>query len=272
MGALDNYLLNRTPESPDILSVSELCHENTKLHPATGFLLAPKSDFSRSELLQMTKGYKRYPYARKIELPGEDEWPDTGQAFDEVIKKRRSVRNFSNTPITLAELSKVLFQTYGISGEIPMSGGGSHRLRTAPSGGALYPAEIYLGVRKVESLEPGIYHYQVSNHSLEALQLFDPTEKLSEVLCGQEYCEQASVVFLISGFLARTQYKYGERGYRYVLLDIGHLAQNLYLSCTALDKSIMTTCGFFDDLANELLQIDGKAETMMYAAFVGQKD
>ncbi len=253
------------------VSISELYHENTKLHRDTGHLNSPKSDFSRAELRRMAQGYKKYPYAKTIKLPDEDTWPEGKRGFDEVIKSRRSVRTFGETPVSLPELSKMLFQTFGITGEIPIPGGEGQPLRTAPSGGALYPAEIYLAVRNVDGLEKGLYHYQVSNHSLETLKIFDPTEKMAEALCGQEYCEQASIVFLISGFLARTKYKYGERGYRYVLLDIGHLAQNLYLSCTALDFGIMTTCGFFDDLVNALLKLDGDSETIMYAAFVGSQ-
>ncbi len=257
--------------SSEAVSISEMYHENTKLHRETGFLLAPKSDFSRAELRQMAKGYKKYPYAKIINLPGKESWPKGKNDFDQVIRERRSVRTFGKTTVSLPELSKILFQTFGITGEIPIPGGGAQYLRTAPSGGALYPAEIYLAIRNVEGLEKGLYHYQVSNHTLEVLKLFDPTEELAEALCGQEYCDQASVVFLISGFLARTKYKYGERGYRYVLLDIGHLGQNLYLSCAALDFGIMTTCGFFDDLVNKLLKIDGISETIMYAAFVGKQ-
>ncbi|QPJ60710.1 MAG: SagB/ThcOx family dehydrogenase [Candidatus Nitronauta litoralis] len=257
--------------STDIFSISELFHENTKLHLDTGFLLAPKSDFTRSELRNMAKGYKKYPYAKIISLPGKETWPNGINDFDQVIKERRSVRTFGEKPVSLPELSKILFQTFGISGEIPIPGGGAQYLRTSPSGGALYPAEIYLAIRNVEGLEKGLYHYQVSSHSLEVLELLDPTEKLNEALCGQEYCEQASIVFLISGFIARTKYKYGERGYRYVLLDIGHLGQNLYLSCAALNFGIMTTCGFFDDLVNKFLKIDGTSEAMMYAAFVGKQ-
>jgi SagB-type dehydrogenase family enzyme len=75
----------------------------------------------------------------------------------------------------------------------------------------------------------------------------------------------------MSGVLARTKLKYGERGYRYALLDIGHLGQNIYLSCTALDLAIMTTCGFYDDEANQLLRIDGVDEAVMYVAFIGMR-
>jgi len=92
-----------------------------------------------------------------------------------------------------------------------------------------------------------------------------------EVCCRQEFVRQASIVVLISAVLERTKLKYGERGYRYALLDIGHLGQNIYLSCTSLELAIMTTCGFFDDEVNKLLRIDGVDETAMYVAFIGKR-
>ena len=144
-------------------------------------------------------------------------------------------------------------------------------MQAGHSGGALYPAEIYLGIRRVSGVEPGIYHYNVPDHALELLKPGDPTEKLHEACCQQEYAKQAAVVFLISGVFQRTKRKYGERGYRYVFLDVGHLGQNIYLSCTELDLAVMTTCGFFDDVANKLLRIDGIDEATLYVAFVGKK-
>ena len=109
------------------------------------------------------------------------------------------------------------------------------------------------------------------NHEIELLIPGDPTEQMYEVCCQQEFVHNTSIVIIMSGVLARTKLKYGERGYRYVLLDIGHLGQNIYLSCASLDLAIMTTCGFFDDEANKLLRIDGVDETVLYVAFVGKR-
>ena len=99
----------------------------------------------------------------------------------------------------------------------------------------------------------------------------DPTKSLYQACCYQQYVHQAAVVVLISGVFQRTKRKYGERGYRYVLLDVGHLGQNIYLACTALGLAVMTTCGFFDEPANELLRLDGIDESMLYVAFIGKK-
>jgi SagB-type dehydrogenase family enzyme len=256
---------------PPPLSLSELYHENTKLHPLTFQQMMPSSDFSRADLQAMSRAYKQYPNLPRVKLPAIEGIDQNGRTFDEVLSSRRSVRDFADLELDLDDLSKILHQSYGITGELPGKGGFRQDLRSAPSAGALYPAEIYIAVRKVAGVEPGIYHYNVPHHEIELLIPGDPTEKIFEVCCGQEYVRQTSIVVLISGVLARTKLKYGERGYRYALLDIGHLGQNLYLSCASLELAVMTTCGFFDDEANKLLRIDGVDEAVMYVAFIGKR-
>jgi SagB-type dehydrogenase family enzyme len=259
-------------EKTHSISLAELYHENTKFHPLTtpepG--KTPSESYSTSEIRAMSRAYKQYPSAHRIRLPKVESLPASKLSFDDVISSRRSLRNFSNAELNLNDLSKMLFQSYGITGEMTLSGGITQYLRAAPSAGALYPAELYLGIRRVTEVEPGVYHYNVLNHELELLIPDDPTEDLYQICGQQEYARQASVVILISGVIQRTKRKYGDRGYRYVLLDVGHLGQNIYLACSAQGLSVMTTCGFFDDEANKLLRLDGVDETMLYVAFVGK--
>jgi SagB-type dehydrogenase family enzyme len=253
------------------VSISELYHENSKLQPSLPTTMIAAGNYTETEILAMGRGYKQYRLAPQIKLPETDNLLPNDKSFEEVVASRRSVRDFFDKELSLNELSKLLHQSYGITGEVTRPDGGTIPLRASPSGGALYPAEIYLGIRRVSGVEPGIYHYNVPDHALELLKPGDPTEELYETCCQQEYTRQASVVFLISGVLQRTKRKYGERGYRYVFLDVGHLGQNIYLSSTALNLAVMTTCGFFDDVANKLLRIDGIDETTLYVAFVGKK-
>lgn len=263
------YVLGPEKEE-ETISISELFHENTKLQPKT-LNFVPISEISSTEMQTMACAFKEYKLSLKFSLP-ESKTESTKQiSFNEVISSRRSVRNFANKKISINELSTILMQTYGITGSIPIPGGGTQNFRASPSAGALYPAEIYLGIRKVEGISPGLYHYNVPNHELELLREEDPTAKLKEVCCNQEHIEKASVIFLISGVVARTKSKYGERGYRYMLLDVGHLGENLYLSCTSLDLAVMTTCGFFDDMANDYLKINCIEETMLYVGVIGKK-
>jgi len=256
---------------PAPLSLSELYHENTKLHPLTAQQMIAPGNFSTDDLHAMSRAYKQYPSLPRVKLPLVESPPQNGRTFDEVISSRRSVRDFANLDLTLNELSLILHQSYGITGELPGKGDFRQNLRSSPSAGGLYPAEIYIAVRKVSGVEPGIYHYNVLNHEIELLIPGDPTEQMYNFCCGQEFVHNTSIVIIMSGVLARTKLKYGERGYRYVLLDIGHLGQNIYLSCASLDLAIMTTCGFFDDEANKLLRIDGVDETVMYVAFIGKR-
>lgn len=252
------------------VSLSEIYHENTKLHPEMGLDMIPSENFSASEIHAISKSFKHYPWAAKVKLTDQRTCSNGEVNFDEVISSRRTKRDFADEGLDIDDLSKILHQSYGVTGQAIHPGGEIQYLRASPSAGALYPAEIYLGIRKVHPLDAGIYHYFVPNHELELLKKGDPTEELFRVCCRQEYARQASVIVLISGVLNRTKRKYGERGYRYALLDVGHLGQNIYLACTALNLAVMTTCGFYDNEANRLLRIDGIDESMLYVAFIGK--
>jgi len=249
-------------------SLSELYHENSKLRPLPG--AAPPSSYTLAELHAMARAHKRYRLHPQVSLPTVQDLPGNGVAFDEVVAARRTRRGFADADLGLGEVAKVLHQSYGITGELRVAGGGVLRLRAAPSAGALYPAEIYLGVRRVAGLAPGIYHYEVPKHALALLQAGDPTEQLCDVCCWLDQVREAAVVLLIAGVMQRAKRKYGERGYRYVLLDVGHLAQNLCLAGTALGLAVMTTCAFFDDAANQLLRLDGVDDTVLYVALLGK--
>jgi SagB-type dehydrogenase family enzyme len=251
-------------------SVAELFHENTKLHRSTALPAVATDSYGARELDAMARAYKRYRLHPQVPLP-EVPVGTGGPPFCEVIAERRSNRNFTPEPLSLSEVSTILQWSYGITGEVGAPGGGVQRFRAAPSAGALYPAEMYLGVRAVQGLEGGIYHYEVPVPALALLDRGDYTDRLYEVCCRQEHARQAALVILISAVVERTKRKYGDRGYRYVLLDIGHLGENLYLACTALGLAMFTTCGFYDDEAADLLGIDGCDEAVFYVAFIGRK-
>jgi len=251
-------------------SLADLFHENTKLRRAmpAGADPADSTDgYGVRELEAMAQAYKRYRLRPKVRLP---QPTAVAPSLPAVMASRRSRRSFSPEPLELDELSAILRWSYGITGGTALPGGGVQRFRAAPSAGALYPAEIYLGVRAVRGLDAGLYHYEVPDSSLALLTRGNPADLLREICCGQKQAREAAVVVLISAVVERTRRKYGDRGYRLVLLDIGHLGQNLYLACTALDLAIVTTCGFFDDEAADLLGIDGCDEAVLYVAFVGR--
>jgi SagB-type dehydrogenase family enzyme len=254
-------------------SIAELYHENTKLRPTAGTAteLVPATEYTIHEIGAMTRAYKRYAMHPQHPLPRANERDAGGPTFDEVVSTRRTVRSFADAELDFPTLAKLLRQACGVTGSATAPGGGRFAFRAAPSAGALYPTEIYLGVRRVDALTPGIYHYEVVPDSLALLVPGDPTDALERICCNQPYPRVAAVTFLLTGVLERPRRKYGERGYRYMLLDTGHVAQNLCLSATALGLAITTTCGFFDDLANDMLGLDGLEEAALYVAFAGRR-
>lgn len=250
-------------------SIGALFLENTKVRRHLAAPGPAESDYDLAEIHAMSNAYKRYRQRPKIELlavPLEREWP----SVPETIRSRRTRRAFATDELTLTEVSSILQLAYGITGHARLPGGGRQPFRAAPSAGALYPAELYLAVRNVSGIEAGIYHYEVPDNQLAQLSAGDPGQRLAEVCCGQQYPQEASLTVIISAVIQRTIRKYGDRGYRYVLLDVGHLGQNLYLICTALGLSLVTTCGFYDDEAAELLGIDGCDEAVLYVGFIGR--
>jgi SagB-type dehydrogenase family enzyme len=251
-------------------SLADLFHENTKLHRGTVSGSNIAQSYTVREIEALARAYKRYPLHPQIALP-QVPVGAAGPTFAETIAARRSRRDFGSRQLELAELSAVLQWSYGITGGSTMDGGAIQQFRAAPSAGALYPAEIYLVVRSVGGLEAGLYHFEVPDASLALLNRGDPTGRLHEICCRQEHAREAAVVVLISAVVERTKRKYGDRGYRYVLLDIGHLGQNLYLACAALDLAISPTCAFFDDEAADFLGIDGCDEVVVYVAFIGPR-
>ena len=269
---MSRVLSPRAAFAPPDDAISELYHENTKLMRRTfgGANARIPVEYTLNELAVITRSFKEYRMHPRVALPAVHDLPRAGRSFDEVVAARRTVRGFAADELEVAELGKVLHQTYGVTGGMPFAGGGVHGLRAAPSAGALYPAELYLGVRHVAGVAPGLYHYEVRDHALAQLEENDVTERLHEACCFQEYARTAAVVVLIAASLQRTKRRYGERGYRYVLLDVGHLTQNLLLAATALGLAAMTTCGFFDDVANDLLRLDGVEEAVLYVAFLGR--
>lgn len=186
-----------------------------------------------------------------------------GLSLEEAIERRRSRREFSGAALDLIELARLLFAAQGIT---QVEGG----LRAAPSAGALYPVEVYAVVHAVRGLEPGIYHYLVHKHALETRQSGDFRSALAEAGLGQAHLSQANVAFVLSTVPARTRWKYRERTERYMLLEVGHIGQNLCLAATSMGLGACPVGAFWDDELNRLLGLDGVKETAQYIIVVGK--
>lgn len=211
--------------------------------------------------IKKPSGVKTYPEVKVIKLPQPDY---KGLTLEEAIKKRRSRRNYSSKPITFSQLSQLLFSAQGITGKMY-----GISLRAVPSAGALYPFEIYLIVNNVENLEKGIYHYSSLRHSIELIREGDFRREIVQAGLNQKMLGEAGVVFVLSAVFGRTYFKYGERGYRYIYMEAGHISQNIYLQATSLGLGSVSVGAFLDKEVNQLIGIDGKEEAVIYLHPVG---
>ncbi len=210
--------------------------------------------------------YKRYPDAEKvIALPK----PDTagGKGLWEIVAKRRSGRSYSQEPVTLEELSQLFWACQGITAQR-----GGFELRTAPSAGALFPIETYLVINNVDAVEPGVYHYDVRRHRVEQLKAGDFRVPVAAAALGQRMAATAGVVFVWTAVTARNKSKYGERGYRYMYLDAGHIGAHVSLAAEALGLASCAIGALFDDEVNDLVGADGVQETAVYMMAVGRPE
>jgi SagB-type dehydrogenase family enzyme len=183
-------------------------------------------------------------------------------SVERALRERRSVREYRPAPLTLAEVSQLLWAAQGVTAR-----GG---LRTAPSAGALYPLELYLVTGNAENAAAGIYHYLPETHRLVSKARGDARGKLVRAALGQESVEQAAVVLVFAAVEERTTGKYGERGVRFVHMEVGHAAQNVLLQATALGLGAVVV-GAFDDRGVQRALGLPEGEAPLYLVPVGRR-
>ncbi len=183
----------------------------------------------------------------------------------ETFYRRRSIRSFARErTLPLAFLASLLWATQGITAE----GAGTY-LRSAPSAGGLYPIETYVIARAVDNIDAGIYHFRPHKFDMELIKRGDFAWALSQAALGQEMIADAQATFVWTAVAARSMWKYRQRAWRYIYMDAGHIAQNLYLAGTALGLGVCAVGAFFDDRVNALLDLDGIEEAAVYMGAIG---
>lgn len=208
--------------------------------------------------------FKTYPRFDKIYLNNAD--VSKGK-LREIIKKRRSTRQFSGLSISKNELYYLLSSSSGL---INLGKSIDDSRRPYPSAGARYPLEVYPLIQNCNGIDKGLYHYNVKENVLELLLKEDLGKWLIKVTGGEKWVEKAAVVFIITGVLDRTRVKYSDRGYRYVLLETGHLGQNICLLATEIGLGSCCVGGFIDHEVNKLLDIDLQKEVALYMIAIGK--
>ncbi len=172
---------------------------------------------------------------------------DSKESLGQLLQQRRSVREYSSESLSLSELGQMLWAAQGITHP--------RGLRTAPSAGALYPLELYVVAGNVSGLEAGVYHYQIHKHRLALHVAGDKRQALGQAAYMQTWLSEAPVVFVFSADYKRTSKKYGKRAKRYVHMEVGHAAQNLFLQAEDLGLGSVVVGAFFDEEVAELLQL-----------------
>ncbi|MHC4646006.1 MAG: SagB/ThcOx family dehydrogenase [Planctomycetota bacterium] len=237
--------------------IGDKFHQQTKYNPA-------KMPSHSLDWASQPELYKRYPSCEGIKLP--HFWPERWQtSLQEALRARKSIRSFPDKPLWAGHVSYLLWASTGIQ---RFEHG--HEFRTAPSAGALYPIETYLIANNIDTLDKGLYHYSIKPHCVEQIKKEDLRAAIAAATLGQSMCAEAAVVFVWSAVFQRCKWKYGQRAYRYVYLDAGHIAENLALAAVSLNLGSCEIGAFYDDQVNEILGIDGVNESAICMAAIGR--
>ncbi len=188
----------------------------------------------------------------------------------EAIRRRRSHRAFTPEPLTLEELSFLLWATQGISRVIEGGGRVVRTLRTVPSGGARHPFETYLLVNRVAGLEPGLYRYLPLEHKLVLLSAAADLVDKVHAASRDQFVKESAVTFIWTAIPYRTEWRYSMLSPKIIAQDSGHLCQNLYLASEAIGAGTCAIGAYDQAKIDPILGVDGEEEFTIYMAPVGK--
>jgi SagB-type dehydrogenase family enzyme len=244
-------------------SLWALFHENSKAGRYDDF---PPTRFVSQQMEHMLQAlsFDQYPL---IELPTSRAPMQLGLA--EAITSRVTARGLAPCRLTLEQVGTLFHYAYGITRDnedtvYPRP------FRTVPSGGALYPLELFFHSTHVEDLEAGLYHYNPTCSALRFVRYGDDSRRLSEALVQRRLALDVSLMVFVTAVFERSAFKYGDRGYRFTLLEAGHVAQNLNLVTTALGLGCVNIGGYADRQIDDLLGLDGVAHSTIYMVGIGK--
>jgi SagB-type dehydrogenase family enzyme len=263
-------LMNSHPAEPDRLF--EVFHENTKHFWSestdTGERIGRYLNAERS-IRETASNYKVYRLLPRIELPAAEPLP---QPLSTAMAGRVSVRRFGGEPVTLQALSNLLYHSLACNRQAfsVKVKDVTVRFRSYPSGGGLYPVEMYPILLHVAGVPRAVTHYDPVNHRLNVINGdVDPAAFAQALVSNDGIAESAAFAVFMSGVFERTVVKYGDRGYRLCLLEAGHAAQNICLSAVSQGLGTLAYAGYDDDAVAQWLDIDGLNEAVVHAVFGG---
>jgi len=206
---------------------------------------------------------------RRLTLPDPQSLNLGDMRLREAIETRRSLRTYSEKPLSLDELSYLLWCTQGVKPESTSK----FTLRTVPSAGARHAFETILLINRVDGLESGLYQYAAASHELIKWEsAADITDQVMAACLDQRIIGNSAVTFIWVAERVRMAWRYGERGLRYLYLDAGHVCQNLHLAAETISAGVCAIGAYNDDALNDLLKLDGSSQFVVYLAGVGKRE
>jgi SagB-type dehydrogenase family enzyme len=257
------------PDGPMLDDPAEAYHEASKIYPSFA-----GRDTSGVRLLESTpqlqlsavRGVKRHPQRPVVALP-RPRLPDVSLA--DAVQRRESRRTFADESLALEQLATVLHTAYGVTHSTRLPGNRRGQpLRSVPSGGALYPLELYVLAARVDGLDGRLYHYDPWRHGLECLPA-GADHPVAELTAYPDLLEPAAALVVVTAMFWRTRFKYALRGYRFALLEAGHVGQNVALAAAALEIAALPVGGVYDRRLEEVLGVDGVNESVVYVFALG---
>ncbi len=209
------------------------------------------------------------PNTHRIKLAPPETWQSVVKdaRLDQIIASRRSRRKYSDEPLQFEELSFLLWSTQGIRKVVD----NSTALRNVPSAGARHSFETYVFIRQVQQLQSGLYRYlPLENELLFIKEIPYLKNALSQAAFGQKFIGLGAVTFVWSCLPYRMEWRYGSTAYRVILMDAGHVCQNLYLACEAIGAGTCAVGAYDQEAMDELVGLDGNEEFVVYTAPVGK--
>jgi SagB-type dehydrogenase family enzyme len=249
------------PGNPDDV-VWELFHENSKLSEYDRFLPDPVMAIYLNQLMDLS--FETYP-----EVPLPTSMTSLQISLEEAMTRRETSRNLKPSPLPLADLATLLHYAYGINRDRETAF--IRSFRVVPSADTFYPLEIFFHALHVDGLSTGLYHFDSTKHSVRFLGSGDHSGLIAAALTQKHLAISASLIIFITAMFERTTLKYGGRGYRFVLLEAGHVAQNINLAATGLKLGCVNIGGYFDRQIDALLGIDGLTHSTVYMVAIGEK-
>ena len=254
----------RMPQSED--SVWDLYHENSK----TSHFELHEGDAAIAR--KMRRFYPTLSFEDRPFLALPTEVAPLGIRLDLAMKGRMTTHGMSPCSLPMKHAATILHYGYGNIRKNEEQGSVPVGFKASPSAGALYPLELYCYSQCVEGMTTGLYHYDSVRHGLAIVRAGDARELLGRSMIQTSIPYECSILVFVTAVFERSIFKYGDRGYRFVLLEAGHVAQNIDLVAIGLGLGSINIGGFFDRRVDEFLGIDGCAHSALYIVGIGSHE